>query len=90
MKELMIKAIPRAIAEVSQFDEALEDLPTRQSYVSRERHTKISAEVLADRFRIGLDKAKRTSKITLQRGTRSALLPSTVFEQQQGYHTNRE
>lgn len=31
MKELMTKAMPRAIAEVSRFDKALEDLPTRQS-----------------------------------------------------------
>lgn len=66
MKELMIKAIPRAVAEVSRFDEALEDLPTRQSYTSHERHAKILAEVLADQFGIGLDRAKKTLKVTLK------------------------
>ena len=75
MKELMIKAMPRAIAEVSRFDEALEDLPTRQSYTSHERHAKISVEVLADRFGIVLDRAKTTLRVTLQRSMRSALIP---------------
>jgi hypothetical protein len=75
LKELMIKAMPRAIAEVSRYDQTLEDLPTRQSYTSHERHAKISAEVLADRFGIGIERARTTLKVTLQRGTRSALLP---------------
>ena len=42
-------------AEVASYDETLEDLPTRQTYISTERHRKMSAEVLADRFKIGLD-----------------------------------
>ena len=35
----------------------------------------MSAEVLADRFGIGLERARQTLKATTQRGTRSALLP---------------
>lgn len=66
--------IPR-IAEVSRYDDSLEDLPTRQTYTSTERHAKISAEVLADRFAIGIERARRTLRATLQRGVRSAILP---------------
>ena len=35
----------------------------------------MSAEVLADRFGIGLERARQTLKTTTQRGTSSALLP---------------
>ena len=66
--------IPR-ISEVSRYDGTLEDLPTRQTYTSTERHAKISAEVLADRFAIGIERAKHTLQATLQRGVRSAILP---------------
>ena len=38
-------------------------------------HVKMSAEVLADRFGIGLEIKRQTLKETTQRGTRSALLP---------------
>ena len=74
LKEKLIAYTPR-ISEVSRFNESLEDLPTRQTYTSTERHAKISAEVLADRFAIGLQRARATMNATLQRGTRSAILP---------------
>ena len=70
----LTKLIPR-IAEVSRYDDTLEDLPTRQTYTSTERHAKVSAEVLADRFAIGIERAHQTLRATLQRGTRSAILP---------------
>ena len=35
----------------------------------------MSAEVLADRFGIGLERARQTLRATTQRATRSALLP---------------
>ena len=74
IKERLITNIPR-ISEVQRADGILEDLPTRQTYTSVERHAKISAEVLADRFAIGTERAKRTLDATLQRGVRSAVLP---------------
>ena len=39
----------------SECDSALEDIPSRQSCTSRDRHSKVSAEVLADGFAIGID-----------------------------------
>ena len=74
LKERLMKSIPM-ISEVSWYDESLEDLTTRQTYTSTERHIKPSTEVLADHFAIGLHRAKETLKATLQRGTRSAILP---------------
>ena len=75
LKEKLVAMIPRYVAEVSKYDDSLEDLPTRQTYTSTERHIKMSAEVLADRFGIGLERARQTLRATTQRGTRSALLP---------------
>ena len=46
----------------------------RQTYTSSKRHAKLSAEVLADQFAIGLQQARETLKATLQRGMRSAIL----------------
>ena len=39
----------------SECDSALEDIPSRRSCTSRDRHSKVSAEVLADGFAIGID-----------------------------------
>ena len=75
LKERMLAKVPHTIAEIMRYDGDLEDLPTRQTYTSYERHAKLSAEVLADRFGIGLERAKATLKATLQRGVRSAILP---------------
>ena len=63
------------VSEVTRYDETLEDLPTQQTYTSTDRHSKISTEVLADRFAIRMQRASDTLKATTQRGTRSALLP---------------
>ena len=75
LKEKLTSMVPRYIAEVTRYDDSLEDIPTRQTYTSTERHIKMSAEVLADRFGIGLERARQTLRVTTQRGTRSALLP---------------
>ena len=75
LKEKLVALVPRYVAEVSRYDDSLEDIPTRQTCTSTERHAKMSAEVLADRFGIGLERAKQTLKATTQQGTRSALLP---------------
>ena len=45
--------VPRYVAEVARYDDALEDLPTRRIHTPTERHIKMSAEVIADRFDIG-------------------------------------
>ena len=70
----MITLLPRKIAQTTRFDYALYDLPTRQTSSSTERHTKISVELLNDRFRIGTEIANATLRSPLQRGTISAIL----------------
>ena len=75
LKEKLAALVPRYIAEVARYDDSLDDIPTRQTYTSTERHVKMSAEVLANRFGIGLERAIQTLKATTQRVTRSALLP---------------
>ena len=71
----MIATIPRTTAKTTRFDNALEDIPTRQIYSLTNRHFNISAEVLADKFGIGIDRMNSTLKATLQRGTISDILP---------------
>ena len=51
------------------------DVPARRTFVSDERHVKVSAELIAERFGIGPVRAQRTLRVTTQRGVRSALLP---------------
>ena len=75
LKEQLISTLPRNVAQVNRFDTSLEDLPVRQTFTSTDRHGIVSAEVLADRFGIGLNRARDTLKATHQRGVRSALLP---------------
>ena len=75
LKEILSNSLNNAVPEVNRYDDTLEDLPTRQTYTSNERHAKISAEVLADRFGIGIERARQTIKNTLHTGTRSAILP---------------
>ena len=70
-----IAKISSRLSKISSYDENFEDLPTRQSYTSNDRHSKITAELIADRFAIGLQTARATMKATLMKGTRSALLP---------------
>jgi hypothetical protein len=51
------------------------DTPARRTFVSDERHVKVSAELMAERFGIGPIRAQRTLRVTTQRGVRSAILP---------------
>ena len=62
LKENLAALVLRYIAEVARYDDSLEDIPTRQTYTSTERHVKMSAEVLANRFGIGLERARQTLK----------------------------
>ena len=65
----------QAVSKNVSYDMDLEDTPVRQTYTSTERHKKVSASLLAERFGIGLHRAQGTLKATLQRGMRSAVLP---------------
>jgi len=58
-------------------DEDTIDLPVRRTFVSTERHGKMTAESIAERFGIGIRRARQTLQATLQRGMRSAILPIT-------------
>ena len=51
------------------------DTPGRRTFVSDERHLKVTAQVLAERFGISIPRAQRTLQVTTQRGVRSAILP---------------
>lgn len=64
---------------MSQFDTVYDqlDTPARRTFVSDERHLKVSAELIAERFGIGPIRAQKTLRVTTQRGVRSAILPIT-------------
>ena len=64
----------RLIAEVNVTD-VMEDVPSRRTFISRDRHSQVSPEELSERWGIGLQQAKNTIKITTQKGVRSAILP---------------
>ena len=51
------------------------DTPARRTFVSDERHVKVSAELIAERFGVGPIRAQQTLRVTRQRGVRSAILP---------------
>jgi hypothetical protein len=55
-----------------------QDIPSRRTFVSTERHAKVSAELLADRFGIGPKRAQRTLHVTTQQGVRSAILSQSA------------
>lgn len=75
----LLPIIPHLFERTSHIQSASSASPTdvspRQSFVSNERHTKITSERLAERFGIGPSRAKATLKATTQRGVRSAILP---------------
>jgi hypothetical protein len=51
------------------------DTPGRRTFVSDERHTKITAKMITEKFGISIQQAQRTLRVTTQRGVRSAILP---------------
>ena len=44
LKEKLAALVPRYMAEVTRYDDSLEDIPMRQTYTSTERHVKMSAD----------------------------------------------
>ena len=51
------------------------DVPTANTFVSKNRHPVVSADSIADRWYIGKKYAEQTYKVTTQKGVRSAILP---------------
>ena len=51
------------------------DVPSRPTFASSERHAGATPEELSERWGISTDRARATLHATLQRSTRSALLP---------------
>ena len=51
------------------------DVPEQRTFVSTDRHTKITADILSERFAIGPKTARATLRATRQSGSRSAILP---------------
>ena len=47
----------------------------RRTFVSRDKNSQVTEDILAERFRISLKTARATLAATLQNGTRSAILP---------------
>eukprot|EP00978_Attheya_sp_CCMP212_P022615 scaffold67703_cov46-Attheya_sp.AAC.1 len=64
-------------SQVSMVETEIDNVPVRRTFISTERHTKITADSLAERFCLGPERAKQTIRVTTQRGTRSAILPIT-------------
>ena len=65
--------VERIIAEIRV--DMLDDVPTRRTFVSKERHLGVSAQDLSDRWCIGLKQAENTIRVTTQMATRSATMP---------------
>lgn len=57
------------------YDRRSLDVPTRATFESSERHPRVSPELLSERWGISKERAVATMQATLQKGTRSALLP---------------
>ena len=53
----------------------MQDIPDQRTYVSTERHTKLTAEILVERIAIGIPRASATLRVTTQRGVWSAIPP---------------
>ena len=66
--------VERLIAAV-RVPEVLNDVPSRRTFVSNERHRSVTPEELSETWCIGLEQARNTVKITTQKGTRSAIRP---------------
>ena len=66
--------VERVIAEV-RVESVLDDVPSRRTFVSNERHTRVSPAELSERWGIGLSQATKTIQVTTQKGMRSAILP---------------
>ena len=74
VNSVLVEAKERFISKLSQ-EINQDDIPTRHTFISDERHGKRNASEIAERWLIGLNKAKATLMATTQRSSRSAILP---------------
>jgi hypothetical protein len=51
------------------------DTPARRTFISNNRHAKLTADLIAERFGNSNVRAQRTLRVTTQRGVQSAILP---------------
>src|SRR6056300_799365 len=65
----------RQVQQLQQYDPRSLEIPTRKTFESSERHPRVTPEVLSERWGISTERARATLRATLQRGTRSAILP---------------
>ena len=73
-REAMIKEIQTKDYQ-SEYDPMTLDVKDKRTFISGNRHPNITPFALAERFGIGLRRARATMTATTQRGTRSAILP---------------
>ena len=67
-----------------------EDIPSRKTFVSNQRHGKISSDLLSELWHIGPKRAKATLEATTQNGIRSAILPlSRRYRSDRMYNVKR-
>ena len=64
---------PISISQVGQV--ILDDVPAARTFMSKERHTSVTAQDLSERWHIGIGQAMETLKRTTQRMVRSATMP---------------
>jgi len=69
---------------IAQLDGEHHDRAARRTFISTDRHQRATADLLSETFGIGIDRARKTLAATLQKGTRSAILPL-----ERRYHADR-
>jgi len=98
IKELMISKINVTSANLKQLVKLASidansmgtDVPDRRAFVSRDRHSQVTENILAERFGISPKTARATLAATLQNGTRSAILPlSRRYKTDRHYNLKR-
>jgi hypothetical protein len=55
--------------------DTFDDIPARRTFISSDRHRKVTADGIAEMWCIGTKRAEATLEATTQKGTRSAILP---------------
>ena len=71
----LVELRERLISQIDISPTRLDDIPARRTFVSHDRHSKLSAENVSECWGIGIKRAQQTLMATTQRGTRSAILP---------------
>jgi hypothetical protein len=64
----------RSVVDV-RIPKILSDVPERRTFLSSERHSRVTPEEISERWAIGLSQARSTWKVTTQNAVRSAEMP---------------